>query len=135
VLDGGTGKMTLSSAARGADTLIGGAGDRHSRTTQDRATGVTANLLTNVNNGGDAPRGDTLSGIENLSGSRLLPTTLTGDAGANVLDGGAGNDILTGGAGRRHAGPAEQGTIFFRGSRTGLGADRITDFAGGSRAG
>src|SRR3546814_4359380 len=61
------------------------------------AAGVTVNLATGTGTGGDA-QGDTLSGIENLTGSDN-DDVLTGDAGANVLDGGAGNDILTGGGG------------------------------------
>jgi Ca2+-binding RTX toxin-like protein len=41
---------------------------------------------------------DTLSGIENLTGS-AFNDTLTGGAGANLLVGGAGDDLLDGGAG------------------------------------
>jgi serralysin len=41
---------------------------------------------------------DTLSGIENLTGSAFRDV-LTGNASANTLIGGGGNDVLTGGAG------------------------------------
>ncbi len=41
---------------------------------------------------------DTLTNIENLTGSNLNDT-LTGNAAANILNGGAGNDTLNGGAG------------------------------------
>ena len=44
--------------------------------------------------GGDAA-GDTLSNIQNLTGS-AFNDTLTGDAGANTLAGGDGNDTLQG---------------------------------------
>jgi Ca2+-binding RTX toxin-like protein len=46
---------------------------------------------------GDAS-GDTLTGIENLTGSAFADS-LHGDAGDNVLIGGAGADVLVGGAG------------------------------------
>src|SRR5213078_1917485 len=57
----------------------------------------TVNLATNVNTGGDAA-GDSLSGIENITGS-AYDDTITGDANANVLSGGAGADTLIGGGG------------------------------------
>ena len=50
-----------------------------------------------LGSGGDAA-GDTLAGIENVTGS-AYGDSLTGDAGANVLSGGAGDDTLAGGAG------------------------------------
>ena len=58
---------------------------------------VTIDLSAGANTGGHA-EGDTLTGIENLLGSRYADV-LTGDAGPNRLDGGAGNDRLTGKAG------------------------------------
>ncbi|KGM31859.1 calcium-binding protein [Inquilinus limosus] len=59
--------------------------------------GVTVNLATNVNTGGDA-QGDELYGIQNLGGSDFADS-LTGDAGANTLWGHGGNDVVAGGAG------------------------------------
>ncbi len=60
--------------------------------------GVTVNLQFADN--GDTVRAglDTLSGIENLTGSDYNDT-LTGDAGDNILLGGAGADTLIGGDG------------------------------------
>ena len=95
LLDGGIGDDVLSGGA-GTDNLIGGTGtDRADYSAS--ATGVTANLATGAGSGGEA-QGDTLSGIENLTGS-IHNDVLTGDAGDNVLDGGAGDDTLAGGAG------------------------------------
>src|SRR4051812_38021708 len=62
------------------------------------ATGVTVSLLLQ---GGAQTTGIgamTLTGFENLSGSRGNDT-LTGDGGVNILAGDEGNDILSGGAG------------------------------------
>ena len=94
-LYGGLGGDTLAGGA-GADLLDGGAGTDTADYSAAGA-GVTVNLATGLGTGGDAA-GDTLSGIENLTGSGLADG-LTGDAGGNVLDGGAGNDTLAGGAG------------------------------------
>jgi Ca2+-binding RTX toxin-like protein len=95
ILDGGAGNDLLSGDG-GADTLIGGAGIDTAY--YDRSGGgVRVDLSAGTGTGGDA-EGDTLTGIENLTGSNA-GDTLIGDGGANVLDGGAGNDVLTGGAG------------------------------------
>ena len=51
----------------GADTLVGGAGTDTADYSAS-ASAVTVNLATNVNTGGDAA-GDSLSGIENITGS------------------------------------------------------------------
>ncbi len=59
--------------------------------------GVTADLKTGEASGGHG-RGDTFSGIENLTGS-AAGDSLTGDDGANVLIGWAGDDRLDGGDG------------------------------------
>lgn len=75
----------------GADVIDGGDGiDTASYSTSTAA--VTVNLATGVNSGGDAA-GDTLSGIENVTGS-AYNDTLTGNAGDNVLTGGAGSDTV-----------------------------------------
>ncbi len=94
-LYGGTGNDTLIGGA-GADLLDGGAGTDLASYAASTA-GVSVNLTTGLGAGGDAA-GDTLTGIENVTGS-AFDDTLTGDSGANVLDGGAGNDLLDGGAG------------------------------------
>jgi Ca2+-binding RTX toxin-like protein len=94
-LDGGVGNDTLIGGT-GADTLIGGSGiDTADYSTS--ANGVNVNLATNVNTGGDA-QGDSLTGIENVTGSNYNDA-LTGDSNDNTLTGGAGNDTLVGGAG------------------------------------
>ncbi|WP_316975794.1 right-handed parallel beta-helix repeat-containing protein [Shumkonia mesophila] len=95
-LYGGDGDDTLTGGT-GADVLDGGAG-LDTASYADSAEGVTVDLgSTAAQSGGDA-LGDTLSGIENVTGSGLADT-LTGDAGDNVLTGGAGDDTLSGGAG------------------------------------
>jgi hypothetical protein len=58
---------------------------------------VTAYLDGTAGVGGDAD-GDTLSAIENLTGSGFADT-LYGDGGNNVINGGDGNDTIIGGAG------------------------------------
>lgn len=94
-LYGGAGNDTLDGGL-GADLLDGGSGTD----TVDyaaSAAGVTVNLGTGLASGGDAA-GDTLTGIEVLSGS-AFDDLLTGNTGANTLSGGSGNDTLAGGAG------------------------------------
>ncbi|MBC7476806.1 MAG: Hint domain-containing protein, partial [Pseudorhodobacter sp.] len=95
VLDGGAGDDTLAGGA-GADSLMGGSGVDTAAYAASGAA-VSVNLATGLAVGGDAAA-DTLSGIENLTGS-AYGDHLTGDGGANVLSGGAGNDTLEGGAG------------------------------------
>lgn len=77
VLDGGLGIDTVSYAASKA--------------------GVTVNLVTNVNIGGDAD-GDVLKNIENLVGTSF-DDSLTGNDGNNRIDAGDGKDTITSGAG------------------------------------
>lgn len=104
VLDGRAGDDTLSGGA-GDDTLIGGAGADSldggtGVDTADYSTsgaGVTINLTAGTGAGGDA-QGDTLTNIENVTGSDFSDAML-GDGHANVLDGGAGNDTLFGAEG------------------------------------
>ena len=94
-LSGGAGDDLLIGGA-GADTLVGGLGsDTADYSTS--AAGVNIGLTGTSGLGGDAA-GDSLTGIENLTGSGLNDT-LTGDGAANILEGGAGDDILQGGAG------------------------------------
>ena len=94
-LQGGNGNDVLAGGA-GADGLNGEAGiDRADYL--GSAAGVTVNLATNANSGGDAA-GDVLSGIEALGGSNLLDT-LTGTDGANTVWGRDGDDLLRGGGG------------------------------------
>ncbi|MGC5700851.1 calcium-binding protein [Pseudomonas sp. NFXW11] len=95
---------TLSGSRLG-DIFIGGTGADviNGREGQDSAwyvtstTGVTINLQTNVNQGGDA-EGDVLLNIERVVGSHFNDS-LTGDASVNYLEGGLGNDVIYGGDG------------------------------------
>ena len=127
LLQGGTGVDFLW-GGQGDDTLAGGAGwdyleggggadeidggDNPERGAGDFAgyarsnAGVTINLATGTGRGGHA-EGDTLTGIESISGSGHADH-LTGDDESNslygwdgddTLEGGGGNDLLFGGAG------------------------------------
>jgi Ca2+-binding RTX toxin-like protein len=97
VLNGGDGDDILQGMV-GADVINGGDGiDRVSY--GSASAGVTVSLLLQgvaQNTAGDGM--DTLTGIENLTGSRFNDT-LTGDAGNNVIEGGIGNDTIDGGDG------------------------------------
>jgi Ca2+-binding RTX toxin-like protein len=94
-MDGGGGNDVLNGGA-GADQLIGGLGT-NTATYIDSPAGVTVLLDIGTASGGDA-QGDTLSGIQNVTGS-TLDDLLKGDLGDNVLDGNSGNDTLNGGFG------------------------------------
>ncbi|MES2944575.1 MAG: hypothetical protein V4772_17030 [Pseudomonadota bacterium] len=122
-LAGGNGNDTLVARGfsldgyaddNGANTLSGGAGDDHLYVDSpfgdviDGGAGidtvyyegygsqVTVSLATGLASGGFG--NDTLSGIENISGSEEADK-LTGDANDNVIEGRYGSDRLTGGAG------------------------------------
>lgn len=86
----------LLEGGRGADKLDGQAGS-DTASYASSSERVTVRLLTGIAYGGDA-QGDTLAGIENLTGS-VFDDDLAGDNGANVLDGGRGSDELTGNGG------------------------------------
>ncbi|CAN5550890.1 calcium-binding protein [soil metagenome] len=110
VLDGGDGNDTLNGSDgadqlqggldndsltgdSGADTLAGGDGnDTAAYVGSD--SGVSIDLSINIAAGGDAT-GDTLSGIENITGSSFADS-LIGEAGANILDGRGGGDVMQG---------------------------------------
>jgi len=92
ILNGLGGADTLNGGA-GGDVLNGGDGiDTVSYA--GSGTGVYVRLFNNTAFGGDAG-GDTLSGIENASGSSFNDD-LRGSSGVNVLDGAAGDDYLEG---------------------------------------
>ena len=94
-LDGDGGSDELKGGG-GGDTLIGDTGTDTALYT-DSDVGVTINLISGLGFDGTA-EGDTLSGIENVSGS-LFDDDLTGDANANRLFGSNGDDTLKGGGG------------------------------------
>jgi Ca2+-binding RTX toxin-like protein len=89
----------------GSDRLVGGAGGDilDGGTSTDTAdyigstAGIVIKLSQNTATGGDAT-GDTLIGIENLTGSDFADT-LSGNASDNLLNGRLGNDVLVGGGG------------------------------------
>jgi Ca2+-binding RTX toxin-like protein len=94
VLKGGDGDDTLKGGG-GADKLVGGSGvDTASYLDGDA---VTVSLASGKGFGGNA-EGDTLSGIENLTGSPY-DDRLIGNGSANTLRGSDGNDTLKGGGG------------------------------------
>lgn len=96
VLTGGDGNDILEGGA-GNDTLVGGNGsDTAAYTVAASAVNVNLSTTTSQNTGGAGS--DTLTGIENLTGS-AYNDTLTGDAAANLINGGNGNDTLIGGLG------------------------------------
>ncbi|MFN9419980.1 MAG: beta strand repeat-containing protein, partial [Pirellula sp.] len=80
----------------GNDTIFGGAGS-DTVSYFGSSAGVTVNLNTRSNSGGDAAT-DVLYSIENVVGS-TSGDTITGDANNNTIEGGLGNDTLDGGAG------------------------------------
>ncbi|MGL4968060.1 MAG: beta strand repeat-containing protein [Inquilinus sp.] len=84
------------SGGQGFDALDGGAGI-DTADYAGSAAGITIDLAAGTGSGGDAA-GDTLSAIENLSGTQFADV-LAGNAGANMLAGGWGDDVLRGGAG------------------------------------
>jgi len=96
ILTGGNGDDVLEGRG-GADTLAGGSGV-DTASYANAAAGVTVSLLTGTaSNDGDGSN-DTLTGIENITGS-AFNDTLTGDNTANVILGGNGNDAIRGGGG------------------------------------
>ena len=132
VLNGGAGDDLLY-GGWGADTLIGGSGiDGTSYT--GSAAAVTVNLVTGTGIGGFA-QGDTLNGIENVSGSAFADVltgdgnnnSLLGNAGNDVLDSGAGNDSLRGGAGADTLdGGAGQDSTTYDDSKSGVNVNLTT---------
>ncbi|MCW5736693.1 MAG: VCBS domain-containing protein, partial [Enhydrobacter sp.] len=96
VLTGGTGDNVLNGGA-GNDTLDGGDGS-DTASYAGAAGGVTVSLAIAGAQNTVGAGTDTLSNVENLTGSGS-GDTLTGDANANVLDGGGSDDTLIGGGG------------------------------------
>src|SRR4029077_1359090 len=95
-LSGLAGDDTLQGGA-GNDTLDGGAGN-DTASYEDAASGVTVDLTISTAQNTVGAGSDTLTNIENLTGS-AYDDTLTGDGNANILSGLDGDDTLQGGAG------------------------------------
>ncbi len=92
----GLGGDDILEGGGGADTIDGGLGWDYARYTRS-ASGVTVNLETNVNTGGDAA-GDLLYNIEAVVGS-AHDDTITGGLSNDYIKGENGDDILSGGLG------------------------------------
>ncbi len=100
-LRGGTGDDTLNGGSgndylidySGRDQFIGGSGE-DTVSFHGRSGGVTVNLDTGKNSGGDR-----FSSIEHVYGSNTGRDYLIGDSGENQLRGYAGEDTLRGGTG------------------------------------
>ncbi|MGI9357550.1 MAG: calcium-binding protein, partial [Rhizobiaceae bacterium] len=150
-LNGGA-NNDLMKGAGGANTFDGGSGiDTVSYNLAGGTGGVTVFLDGTVGSGGDAT-GDTLSNVENLTGTSDNDV-LVGDGGANTLSalngdnemgGGAGNDTLIGGTGTDvlvgGAGADDlQGggafdIAFYLGSSSGVNINLATGFGFGGEA-
>jgi Ca2+-binding RTX toxin-like protein len=109
-------------SGEGKDTISGGTGGNDTVDYSNSDAAVTVDLSTNTVSGGYAT-GDTISGIENVFGSKFNDT-LTGNSGDNKLygfdgddtiHGGDGKDTLDGGTGTDHLfGDAGDDTLIFR---------------------
>ena len=86
-------------AGAGNDVLTGNGGtDTVTYPSVTGGGGVTVNLSTTTQQNTVNAGLDTITGIENLTGS-ANDDTLTGNSSGNTIDGGAGNDSIDGGAG------------------------------------
>jgi len=126
-IDGRGGNDTLTGSG-GADLMSGGNG-LDTVSYHWSGAGVDVDLTRSVQLYGEA-HGDTLIGIENLTGSSHADT-LFGDAGVNVLNGNGGNDVLNGrgGADTLTGGAGNDRFVFDSAGDT--NGDRIIDWANG----
>ncbi|MEF8756312.1 MAG: Ig-like domain-containing protein [Accumulibacter sp.] len=88
----------LLDAGTGANLLDGAGGNDTVSYLYGASSGVSVSLAIAGAQATGGSGSDTVTGIENLSGS-TYDDTLTGDANANRLTGAQGNDFLNGGAG------------------------------------
>lgn len=104
-IDGGSGN-DLIEGGDGDDSIIGGSGT-DTVTYASATAGVTVNLALATTQNTVGAGADTITTVENLTGSAFDDTlkgstaanTITGADGNDTIYGGAGNDILLGGAG------------------------------------
>jgi len=87
----------LIEGGSGGDSLVGGAGN-DTLSYSGSELGVRVRLANSTGHGFGDAQADTISGFENIYGSKQADT-LWGDSAANILDGFGGNDLLDGGAG------------------------------------
>lgn len=127
IINGLAGDDILEGGA-GADIIDGGDGWDYARYTRSES-GVTVNLKTNINTGGDA-EGDIIYNVEAVVGSNY-DDYITGGDGKDYLKGEAGNDILDGGLGGDQLyGGTGNDTYLFQAGRdtfheTGYDLDRV----------
>ncbi|MBW8726719.1 MAG: calcium-binding protein [Inquilinus limosus] len=131
ILNGGDGNDVLY-GENGADQLDGGTGiDTASYDLRPEA--VIVDLAAGTGSGGEAA-GDTLVGIENISGSQGADT-LAGDAGANTLQGWNGDDVLRGRGGADTLnGGAGIDLVSYWGEATGVTVNLATGTGSGGNA-
>ncbi|MCB1492415.1 MAG: calcium-binding protein, partial [Rhodobiaceae bacterium] len=96
-LNGNSGDDVLEGGP-GADAINGGAGLNDTASYEHSSAGVTV-VVGGAISGGDAA-GDTLSGIENLTGSNSDDILAIGGSGDNILRGLGGRDVLVGDGGQ-----------------------------------
>ncbi|MCE6979800.1 retention module-containing protein [Pseudomonas frederiksbergensis] len=136
-MHGGAGNDLLFSGA-GTDLLDGGTGnDTASYAHATAGVTVDLGLLTAQNTLGAGT--DTLTGIENLTGSNFNDS-LMGDNNSNIINGGLGNDVLNGGGGDdfligglgNNTLTGGSGADTFQWLKGNSGHDVITDFTPGT---
>ena len=141
-LNGNAGNDVLN-GGKGNDVLIGGLGIDQANYSS-ATSGVTVNLSVTTAQNTQGAGSDTLSGIENLLGSKFndvltgdgLANNLNGGLGNDTLNGASGNDVLIGGAGKdTMTGGAGSDSFVFNAigdSELGANKDVITDFVHGT---
>lgn len=130
-LRGLQGADTLNGGA-GADQIDGGAGTNDTATYVNDGAGVTASLAAGTATDGSAAT-DTLTGIENLTGS-AHNDALTGNAVSNRLEGGGGIDVLDGKAGADILVGGQGDDVYFVDSvlsASGPAPDQVIELGGG----
>ena len=96
VLNGGDGDDTLN--GRGGDDVIDGGAGVDTASYANAGGAVTVVLTALGGNASGADGNDSLTGIENVTGS-AFDDVLIGNGEANLIQGGGGHDVIRGGAG------------------------------------